>query len=413
MSPPTKSFALHSDSPVDQGHLAEVQLASYEWFRNQGLRELFSEVSPINDYAGKDIELHLTDYYFDEPKFDEAHAKLKDLTYEAPLRVKTRLVNHRTNETKEQEVYFGDFPLMTKRGTFIINGVERVVISQLIRSAGVYFSATVYRGRTLFGAKVIPNRGVWLEFETDPDGSIGVKIDRRRKVAVTSLLRIFSAGSGSLPTLPTGRQVGQAGVSGGGPTDDELRALFADVDTGEVRYLDATLKKDTAKNVDDSYVEIYKRVRPGDLASLENMRGLIEGMFMRSDRYDLSPVGRYKFNQRLSAGTHTHGERLLTRDDLVGIVREIIRLNNDSTSEGDDIDHLGNRRVRPVGELFQSRLRIGLARMRRIVQDRMSTLDVATITAVQLINARPLISVVRDFFVSSQLSQFMDQLNPL
>jgi DNA-directed RNA polymerase subunit beta len=384
----TKVFSSHQGALAEQRHLAEVQTQSYEWFKGAGLTELFQEISPIKDYTGKELELHFDGFYIDEPKYDEDYSKLKDLTYEAPLRVKLKLVNQRTKSVKEQEVYFGDFPVMTDRGTFIVNGVERAVISQLIRSAGVYFSANLWRGRKLFGAKVIPNRGVWLEFETDPDGFIGVKIDRRRKVAVTDLLRIF------------------------GWKDEDLEADFGVVDGGATKHLAATLKKDAAKTLDDSYLEIYKRIRPGDLASIENMRGLIDGMFLRPDRYDLSDVGRFKINQRLSAVSSSKS-RLLTKEDLIAIISEIIRLNNDQASEPDDIDHLGNRRIRPVGELLQSRLRIGLARMRRIVQDRMSTLDIATLTPVQLVNARPLISVVREFFVSSQLSQFMDQVNPV
>ncbi len=364
-------------------------MQSYEWFTKDGLRELFEEISPIKDYTGKDLELHFEDYYFDEPKYPENYCQEKDLTFEAPLRVKLALINRKIGDKdrKEQEVYFGDFPLMTERGTFIVNGVERTVISQLIRSAGVYYTANIWRGRKLFGAKIIPNRGVWLEFETESDGFIGVKIDRRRKVAVTDLLRVF----------------------GWDPETGMDR--FSDIDTGPVKYLAATLKKDIAKSADDAYLEIYKRIRPGDLASIENMRSLIDAMFQRPDRYDLSEVGRFKINQRLSL--KGEASKLLRLEDLILIIREIVKLNNDPMSEPDDIDHLGNRRVRPVGELVQSRLRIGLARMRRIVQDRMSTLDINTLTPVQLVNARPLISVVRDFFVSSQLSQFMDQVNPL
>ena len=386
----TKVFSSHPGPLAKQEHLASLQTNSDRWFKEIGLKDLFQEISPIKDYTGKDLELHFLDYYFDEAKYNEEYSKLKDLTYEVPLRVKLRLVNHRINDAKEQEVYFGDFPVMTERGTFIINGVERVVISQLIRSAGVYFTAAMSRGRKLFGAKVIPNRGVWLEFETDADGFIGVKIDRRRKVAVTDLLRVFG-------------------------WDDATRGNdFTDVDTGPIKYLAATLKKDAAKNQDESYVEIYKRIRPGDLASIENMRSLIDAMFHRMDRYDLSEVGRFKINQRFPGMVGKSVEsRLLTLEDLVRIVQGIITLNNDPAAEPDDIDHLGNRRVRPVGELIQSRLRIGLARMRRIVQDRMSTLDINTLTPVQLVNARPLISLVREFFVSSQLSQFMDQVNPL
>ncbi len=304
--------------------------------------------------------------------------------------MKVKLVNNKTKQEKEQEVYFGDFPLMTDRGTFIINGVERVVVSQLIRSPGVYFTANVLRGRKFFGAKVIPNRGAWLEFETELDGTLTVKIDRRRKAPVTDLLRIF-------------------GLS----EEEEMVQAFRSADTGAISFLQQTLKKDAAKNTDESYIEIYRRIRPGDLATVDNALSLIDAMFQRADRYDLSTVGRFKLNQRLGFDSAKKDGRLLDRDDLIGIVREIIRLNNEQTAEPDDIDHLGNRRIRTAGELLQNKLRIGLARMKRIVQDRMSTFDINTLTPVQLVNARPLVSVVKDFFSSSQLSQFMDQVNPL
>jgi len=388
MKLPTKVFSSHSKALVAQPNLVEIQTQSYQWFLKTGLKELFKEVSPIKDYTGKDLELHFVDYYFDEPKYDEAHARFKDLTYEAPLRLKLRLENHRVKEKKEQEIYFGDLPMMTDRGTFIINGIERVVVSQLIRSAGVYFTANVWRGRKLFGAKIIPNRGVWLEFETDADGFIGVKIDRKRKAAVSDILRIF-----------------------GMTEEEEIIKTFADIEVGDRQYIKPTLKKDSAKNLDESYLEIYKRIRPGDLATVENAKSLIDAMFQRADRYDLSEVGRFKLNQRLKIKDEE--SRLLTLNDLVAVVREIIRLNNDQSMEPDDIDHLGNRRVRPVGELLQNKLRVGLARQRRIIQDRMSTLEINTLTPVQLINVRPLTSVVKEFFSSSQLSQFMDQVNPL
>ena len=384
----TKTFSSHLGALMSQPNLVETQIQSYHWFLKKGLQELFKEISPIKDYTSKDLELHFVDYYFDEPKYDEAYARFKDLTYEAPLRVKLKLTNHKNKQTKEQEVYFGDLPMMTDRGTFIINGVERVVVSQLIRSSGVYFTANVWRGRKLFGAKIIPNRGVWLEFETDSDGFLGIKIDRRRKAAVTDLLRIF------------------------GLTDsDEIVKIFADSDKGELKYLETTLKKDSAKNANESYLEIYKRIRPGDLATVENAKSLIDAMFQRLDRYDLSEVGRFKLNQRLNI--KDEDSRLLRLEDLILVIREIIRLNNDQSVEPDDIDHLGNRRVRPIGELLQNRLRVGLARQKRIIQDRMSTLDVNLLTPVQLINVRPLTSVVKEFFASSQLSQFMDQVNPL
>ncbi len=378
---PTKVFSSFSRSLVEQPNLVEVQTNSYNWFLKTGLKELFAEVSPIKDYAGKDLELHIKDYYFDAPKYDEEYSKFKDLTYEAALRVKAELINKKTNETKEQEVYFGDFPMMTNRGTFIINGVERVVVSQLIRSSGVYFTANLWRSKKLFGAKVIPNRGAWLEFETDSDGFIGVKIDRHRKAPATDLLRIF-----------------------GLIDNEEIKKTFGEA-------INQTLKKDDAKTAEGSYLEIYKRIRPGDLATAANAKSLIDSIFQRLDRYDLSAVGRFKLNQRLN--NKRTENRLLELADIIDIIKEVIRLNNNQAAEPDDIDHLGNRRLRPVGEQLQQRMRIGLARQRRQVQDRMSTLDIKTLTPVQLINAKPLISVVKEFFSSSQLSQFMDQVNPL
>ncbi len=384
---PTKVFSKHPGAFIGQPNLIEIQTDSYKRFLKEGLKELFKEISPIKDYAGKDLELHFKDFYFDEPKYDEEYAKFKDLTFEATLRANLKLVNKKAKYEKEQEVYFGDFPMMTERGTFIINGVERVVVSQLVRSPGVYFTGSVYRGRKLFGAKVIPNRGAWLEFETDADGVIYVKIDRKRKAPATELLKIF-----------------------GLETNEDILEVFSDIDNGELEHIKTTLKKDPSKNAMDAFVEIYKRIRPGDLATAENAKSLIEAMFFRFDRYDLSQVGRFKINQRLDLKSNS---KLLELDDIIAIFRQIIKLNNEQTAEPDDIDHLGNRRVRPVGELLEGKLRIGLARLKRIVQDRMSTLDIDTLTPVQLVNARPLVSVVKEFFSSSQLSQFMDQVNPL
>jgi len=384
---PTKVFSSHTGSLTDQPNLVEIQTASYKWFLKQGLKELLGEVSPIKDYTGKDIELHFKDFYFDTPKYDEAYSRYKDLTYEMPLRVKCQLINRRTKTKKEQEVYLGDFPVMTERGTFIINGVERVVVSQLIRSSGVYFTANMWKGTKLFGAKIIPNRGVWIEFETDSDGFIGIKIDRKRKAPATAILRIL-----------------------GLEDNQEILDTFADVDNGEIKYIETTLKKDSAENADESYIDIYKRIRPGDLATVENAKSLIDATLTRFDRYDLSQVGRFKINQRLGLESES---RLLELQDIIAMLKEVIRLNNLQDVEPDDIDHLGNRRVRPVGELLQNKLRVGLARMRRIAQDRMSTLDINTLTSIQLVNSRPVISVVKEFYSSSQLSQFMDQINPL
>ena len=319
----------------------------------------------------------------------------KNITYEAPLRVKMRLVNKKSGRSLNQEVFLGDFPLMTEKGTFIVNGIERVVVSQLIRSAGVMFTAEFIKGRKCYGAKVIPNRGAWLEIETDANKVIWVRIDRKRKVAITSLLRAFGYGN-----------------------DEELTKLFADVDLvknkDEKTFLEATLEKDASKNESEGLQEVYRRIRPGDLASVDNARQLIHSMFFRFDRYDFGRVGRYKLNRRFNVDLPANKKenRILRKEDLVAIVKEVIRLNITKEPE-DDIDHLGNRRIRAVGGLIQNRFRVGLARMERIIKDRMSTSDVASLTPSKLVNARPVIGVVREFFMSSQLSQFMDQTNPL
>lgn len=382
-------FTKHHEA-IPLPNLIEIQQRSYDWFFREGLKELLEEISPVKDFIGRDLELYFLDYYLDEPKFDEVAAKSKNVTYEAALRVQIRLVNKKTGEIKEQEIYLGDFPLMTDRGTFIINGIERVVVSQLIRSAGVFFTGEMLRGRRYYGAKIIPNRGAWLELETDANGVISVKIDRKRKVPITSLFRAFGYG-----------------------TDQELFDLFKDVDTGTTKYLEATIAKDVAHDEPEGLKEVYKRIRPGDLATVDNARDLIYKMFFSFDRYDFGRVGRYKLNTRFGFNFPNDKEhRVLQKDDLIAIVKEIISLNN-SQREPDDIDHLGNRRVRAIGELVQNKFRVGLARMERIIKDRMSTLDISTLTPNQLINARPVIGSIKEFFMSSQLSQFMDQTNPL
>ncbi len=370
--------------------LIEIQKDSYDWFLKEGLPDLFDEISPVTDFIGRDLELYFDEFYLDECKFNEVESRAKNISYEAPLRVKVRLVNKKTNHTTSQEVFLGDFPLMTKRGTFIINGIERVVVSQLIRSAGVIFSSEFIKGKKYYGAKVIPNRGAWLEIETDVNGVIWVRIDRKRKVAVSSLLRSFGYG-----------------------TDEEILELFKNLPTGGQEYIDATISKDIAKSEAEGLKEVYKRIRPGDLATTENARQLIHSMFFRFDRYDFDRVGRYKLNRKFAFDIPNNKEtRILRREDLVEIVKEVIRLNITQDKE-DDIDHLGNRRVRAIGELIQNKFRVGLARMERIIKDRMSTMDMDTLTPNKLINARPVISVVKEFFMSSQLSQFMDQTNPL
>jgi DNA-directed RNA polymerase subunit beta len=391
---PRKFFTNRTEA-IPLPDLIEVQKKSYQWFFKEGIRELFNEISPIKDFIGRDLELSFDEYYVDDAKFDEKTSREKKVNYEAPLRIVTKLVNKRTGETKSQEIYLGDIPLMTERGTYVINGSERVVVSQLVRSAGAYFTSEVNRGRRYYGAKLIPTRGAWLEFETDMNNVIWVKIDRKRKVAATALLRALGVGD-----------------------TETIRSQFTDVDTHPtIKYLEATLMKDPSENEEDGLREVYKRIRPGDMATSDNARSLIHSMFFNFDRYDLGKVGRYKFNQRFGieqadAEIAKDANRIMKKEDLVHIMREIIRLNI-TQEEADDVDHLGNRRVRAVGELVQSRFRVGLARMVRIAKDRMSTQDIQTVTPGRLINARPVIGAVREFFMSSQLSQFMDQVNPL
>ena len=387
-----RKYFIKSEAAMPLPDLIEIQKDSYQWFLEEGLADLFDEISPITDFIGRDLELYFEDYYLDEPKFNEAEIKAKNITYEAPLRVNARLVNKKNNQTITQEFFLGDFPLMTKNGTFIINGIERVVVSQLIRSAGVIFTSENIGGRKYYGAKIIPNRGAWLEIETDINKVIWVRIDRKRKVAVTSLLRAFGYSS-----------------------NEEINRLFCANGRGEEanNYLDSTLAKDVAKNEAEGLKEVYKRIRPGDLATTDNARQLIHSMFFRFDRYDFDRVGRYKLNKKFNFNIPNNKEtRVLRREDLIAVIKEIIRLNISQEQE-DDIDHLGNRRVRAVGELIQNKFRVGLARMERIIRDRMSIMDMYNLSPNKLINARPVISIVKEFFMSSQLSQFMDQTNPL
>ena len=375
-------------------YLLKLQKDSWRQFWQSDLKELFEESFPMRDYTGKQFELSFLSFKLGKPKYkDGIEARENDDSFDAPLRVKVRLKNLKTGEIKEQEVFLADFPLMTKNGNFIINGVERVVISQLIRSPGVFFSSKVFHGKNLFGAKVIPTRGAWLEFETDTSGFIGVRINRQRKVAATTLLRAFG--------LSETRQI---------------KKEFEDVDKGEIKYIQKTLSRDSSINQSEAFVEVYRKLRPGDLVGPDAARDLVWNMFCNFQRYDLSKVGRWKTWERLGeiqSSEISKEDRVLKLDDLVGVVKEIIKLNNDPEAQPDQIDHLGNRRVRNFSELCSARLRVGLMRMERIVKDRMSTLDTATLTPSQLVNPRPVMAVIQEFFASSQLSQFMDGENPL
>ncbi len=385
-----RKFFTDSKEILDIPNLINHQQQSFDWFVEEGLGEIFAEVNPIEDYTGTKLELRFKDYKFEDPKMDENEARENNVSYEAPLKANVELTNKVTGEVREQEIYLGDYPWMTTRGTFIINGAERVVVSQLIRSAGVFFTAKAGTGKRLYGAKVIPGRGAWLEFETAANGAMYVKIDRRRKIPITTLLKAMGYGS-----------------------VEEIKDTFKHVDQGEFSNLDATFEKDPSGTASEALIEVYRRLRPGDLATVDNAKSLLENMFFNYKRFDFSRVGRYKINKRLDLNVkNTIENRVMRVEDLTAIVAEIIRLNN-TQEDPDDIDSLSNRRVKLVGELVQRQFRIGLLRMERNAKDRMSMSEIETVTPSQLINARPIVAAVREFFASSQLSQFMDQINPL
>ena len=379
-------------------HLLTMQKETWEDFWKVRVKELLEEISPIRDYTGKEFELWFQDYKLSKPNYKNGlEAKKNNDSLESSLRVKIKLVNLKTKEVKEQEVYMADFPVMTERGTFVVNGVEMVVVSQLIRSPGAFFTMRSSRGKNYFGSKIIPNRGAWLEFETEESGFIGVKINRKRKVPATTLLMAL----------------GLDGI-------EKVEKAFEDTDTGEIKYIKETLKRDTCKDQKEALVEVYRRLRPGDLVTPDTAQDLIFNMFFNFDRYDLSKVGRWKTWLRLPGLAPkdlnkeiSKEDRILKIEDIVEVVKEVIRLNNDPMAKADQVDHLGNRRVRTLSELLQNRLRVGMMRMERIIKDKMSTLEVGTVTPIQLINPRPLIAVVKEFYTSSQFSQFMDNENPL
>jgi DNA-directed RNA polymerase subunit beta len=438
-----RSFA-RIDEVQEMPNLIELQQNSYQWFLREGLQEMFRDISPIQDFTGN-LVLEFIDYSLGEPKYAMDECKERDVTFAAPLRVRVRLINKETGEVKEQEVFMGDFPLMTPHGTFIINGAERVIVSQLVRSPGTYYSDQVdTSGKRLYFATMIPNRGAWLEFESDANDLISVRVDRTRKLPATILLRAL------------------------GYSSDQ--AILDAV--GDSEYVRRTLEKDGTNSEEEALIEIYKRLRPGEPPAVDNARQLLESLFFEPKRYDLANVGRYKLNKKLALKRRVVGgvtvdrvvdpstgeiiaeagvqidKRLADRMDAVGITRVTVKLRDGSVvrvvSNGqppmgqktitkddiiaainymitlykglgtvDDIDHLGNRRLRSVGELLQNQFRIGLARMERVVKERMTIQDVDIITPQALINIRPVVAAVKEFFGSSQLSQFMDQTNPL
>ena len=367
----------------DLPDLIEVQKKSFEWFLKEGLKEELLSFSPIKDYTGR-LELHfLPNYTFDNPKYTVEEARIHDATYAKQLRVMIRLVNRDSGEIKEQEVYIGDIPTMTDKGTFIVNGAERVIVSQIVRSPGVYFKREVSpAGKRLYNATMIPNRGAWLKIETDSNDLIYVKIDKNRKILATTLLKAM------------------------GITVSEMESLFTHFD-----FLKKTLDKDTAETTDDALIEVYKKLRPGDPASPQGGRQILESRFFDEKKYDIGRVGRYKLNKKLNLNIPKN-QRTLTVQDIVASIEYLINLTYDEGTV-DDIDHLGNRRIRSVGELLQNQFRVGLSRIERIVKERMTLQDSETLTPLNLLNTKPLVASLKEFFGSSQLSQFMDQINPL
>jgi len=376
---------------VDVPSLVQVQVNSFEWLKADGLKDLLEEFSPIEDFSGGRFDLRFLSHEVREPKNTERECRKREITFSAPLYITVQLVIKETGEVKEQTLFFGDVPMMTDNGTFVINGAERVVVSQLVRSPGAYFTTKTdpATGRELCSAKLIPYRGAWVELETSNKDLLSVKVDRKRKAPISTLLRAL-----------------------GFKTDDEILGLVADVDDDPVHnYMQATLAKDTAATTEEeALIEFYRRLRPGEPPSVDNARELIQNLFFNDRKYDLGRVGRYKLNRRLGVDEKT---RTLTRNDFVEMIRRMITINN-GRALNDDIDHLGNRRVRAVGELIQNQLRVGILRMERVVKERMTTqMDPTTTTPAALINIRPVVAAVREFFGGSQLSQFMDQTNPL
>ena len=383
-----------TSASLPQLNLIQLQLDSYFWFLTTGIREVLDEISPVEDFTGKNWLLQLEDFSFGKTKYNAEKAKEKGVTYDAPLKIGAVLTNKQTGQKSKQEVFLGDIPQMTEKGTFIINGVERVIINQLVRSPGVFFSAIEdpITGRRLYSAEIRPYRGSWLEFSVSRTGVLTAKIDRRRKFVVTTFLRAL-----------------------GFSETQEIIELFKDVDTVEDRLIDVSLAKDPTTNTDEALLEIFRKMRPGDPIVLDNAKALLDGMFFNSRRYNLTKVGRFKINKRLGLKLpNTEENWILTKDDIIAALKYLIKLTN---GEGrlDDIDHLANRRVRCAGELVQQNaFRIGILRLERIIKERMSLAAAdQEVTPGGLINAKPVIASVNEFFRSSQLSSILDQVNPL
>ncbi|MEI6810600.1 MAG: DNA-directed RNA polymerase subunit beta [Candidatus Nomurabacteria bacterium] len=390
---PVKTFSKYREPLTKLPNLVENQLISYKDLTERGIAEIFREFSPLHDYSEKKFDLEFISFELSPAKYDEVYAKENKLTYEAPLRARVKLSNKILNTVKEQEIFMADFPLMTIHGTFIINGVERVVVPQLARSFGVFFDSEESKGKKYFGAKIIPSRGVWIELGTESDGGIYVRIDKKRKFSVIALLRVM-----------------------GLATDDQIKKAFEGRDFA-LQAISSLLERDEVKTIHDSYIEIYKRLRDGDLATPENAKEYVDSI-LSPERYDLSPVGRFRFNKRFGKPIDPKTDkdaarRTLSKEDMVEIINYFVELNNNPNAEEDDIDHLGSRRVRYVGEMMAGKIRTGMMQMKRNIQDKMSVIDTDTTLPIAIINQRPLQARIKEFFTTNQLSQFMNQENLL
>src|SRR5215217_5722744 len=400
---------------LDLPNLIDIQRESFDWFLSEGLRETIDDISPIEDYTGS-LAVEFGEYEFGAPQFSIQECREKDLTYQAPLTMQVAFVNKDTGEIRQQKVFMGDFPMMTDWGTFIINGTERVIVTQLVRSPGAYLMEPKDPTKQVFTANLMPSRGSWLELEIDKKGIVFARIDRKRKLPITTLLRALPAED---PT--TGLAIDTS-------TNEALLSLF-----DNSIYILNTLDKDPAQTEDQALIEVFKKQRPGEPPTLDNARNLLRALFFDPKRYDLTKVGRYKLNQRLDVDV-PEDTRVLTKQDIVSLVRKLIELPTklgvpeDSkdyaadaisltrtpiANELDEYEHFGNRRLRTVGELIQEAFRVGLYRMERVVRERMTTEDVDTITPQTIINIRPVVAALKEFFGSSQLSQFMQQTNSL
>ncbi|HNW71578.1 MAG TPA: DNA-directed RNA polymerase subunit beta [Candidatus Paceibacterota bacterium] len=387
---PKKVFSRYKKPLIEFPNLIDAQVKSYKWLVETGIKEVLKEFSPISDYSGKKFQLEFTSFYLGESKSDENDSKINKVSYQGQLKARVKLTNKILGTVKEQEIFMSDLPLMTSHGTFIINGVERVIVPQLARSFGFFFTESELKGKRCFGAKIIPARGVWIEIESEADGAIYVRIDKKRKFPVTALLRVMGFHTDEMILKE---------LKGDSLMEETIKTCFS---------------KDTAKTLEDAYIEIYKRLRDGDMATADNAKEFIDSLFT-SERYDLSPVGRYRFNKRFekSMDEEELTRRTISKEDLVTVVMNIINLNSNPQAKPDDIDHLGQRRVRFVGEMLQQKIRTGMMQIKRNIQDRMSIIDVDTAMPIQVINQRPLQARIKEFFTTNQLSQFMSQENIL